>query len=52
MNNEKEQLRKRLASLSFADKIRILEKLRDRSLTLATSGLRQRVSKTGSKSRE
>jgi hypothetical protein len=33
-------MRKQLASLSFAEKIRILEKLRDRSLAIAASGLR------------
>jgi hypothetical protein len=37
----KDDMRKRLASLSFAEKIKILEKLRDRSLTLAASGLRR-----------
>lgn len=40
MSNTKEQMRKRLKSLSFTEKIRILEKLRDRSRTLAASGLR------------
>lgn len=34
MSNES---RKKLASLSFTEKIRILEKLRDRSLTFASS---------------
>ena len=38
----KEHLRKKLASLSFSEKIKILEKLRDRSLTIAASGLRKR----------
>jgi len=33
--------RKRLASLPFSEKIRILEKLRDRSRTIAASGLRK-----------
>jgi hypothetical protein len=33
-------MRKRLASLSFSEKIKILEKLRDHSLVLAASGLR------------
>lgn len=37
----KEDMRKRLASLSFTEKIKILEKLRDRSLLLARSGLRR-----------
>ena len=30
-----------MASLSFSEKIRILEKLRDRSLAIAASGLRR-----------
>jgi hypothetical protein len=37
----KEEMRKRLAALSFSEKIKILEKLRDRSLALAGSGLRR-----------
>ena len=36
----KQEMRKRLAALSFSEKIKILEKLRDRSLALAASGLR------------
>ncbi len=39
---DKQDRRKRLASLSFTEKIKILEKLRDRSLTIAASGLRKR----------
>jgi hypothetical protein len=35
-------MRKKLASLSFSEKIKILEKLRDRSLAIAASGLRRR----------
>jgi hypothetical protein len=38
----KEPMRKRLASLSFSEKIKILEKLRDRSLAIAASGLRRK----------
>ena len=38
----KEHMRKRLASLSFSEKIKILEKLRDRSLAIAASGLRRK----------
>ncbi len=38
MSNQ--QMRKRLAALSFSEKVKILEKLRDRSLALASSGLR------------
>ena len=36
----KPKLRARLASLSFTEKIKILEKLRDRSEKIAASGLR------------
>lgn len=36
-------MRARLASLSFSEKIRILERLRDRERAIATSGLRQKV---------
>jgi hypothetical protein len=36
----KQEMRKGLAALSFSEKIKILEKLRDRSLALAASGLR------------
>ena len=41
MSKGKDEMRKRVSSLSFAEKIKILEKLRDRSLMLAASGLRQ-----------
>jgi hypothetical protein len=40
MSKHKDEMRKRLASLSFTEKIKILEKLRERSLTIAASGLR------------
>jgi len=40
MREEKNEIRKHLSSLTFTEKIRILEKLRDRSLMLAASGLR------------
>jgi hypothetical protein len=40
MSDAKEEMRKRLKALSFAEKIKILKKLRDRSLLLARSGLR------------
>ncbi len=45
----KPKLRTRLASLSFSEKIRILEKLRDRSEKISASGLRQKpgVKKSG-----
>jgi len=36
----KQEMRKRLAALSFTEKIKILEKLRDRSLAIAAAGLR------------
>jgi len=38
----KQEMRKRLAALSFSEKVKILEKLRDRSLALAASGLRRK----------
>lgn len=37
----KERMRKRLAALSFDEKIKILEKLRDREKAIAASGLRR-----------
>ena len=40
--DSKKELRKRLASLSPTEKIRILEKLRDRELALAGAGLRKK----------
>jgi hypothetical protein len=47
----KPELRKRLAALSFSEKIRILEKLRDRSLKIAAarSTLRPPASTAGGK---
>ena len=38
----KQERRKRLAALSFGEKIKILEKLRERSLALAAAGLRRK----------
>ena len=38
----KPELRAKLAALSFSEKIKILEKLRDRSLAIAASGLRRK----------
>jgi len=35
------KLRSRMAALSFSEKIKVLEKLRDRSLKIAASGLRK-----------
>jgi len=45
----KPRMRARLASLSFSEKIKILEKLRDRSEKIAASGLRRKpvVKKSG-----
>jgi hypothetical protein len=40
-------MRKRLASLSFTEKIKILERLRDRDLAIAAAGLRRRVEPKG-----
>ena len=40
MEKDKER-RKRLASRPFAEKLKILEKLRDRSQVIAASGLRK-----------
>ena len=39
----KKEMRKRLAALSPTEKIKILEKLRDRSLALAAAGPRNRT---------
>ena len=41
MSKGKDDMRRQLASLSFSEKIKILEKLRDRSLVLAESGPRR-----------
>ncbi len=48
----KEETRKRLAAVSFSEKVRILEKLRDRSRALAASGLRRPGSSTGPESQD
>ena len=37
---KKQEMRNRLASLSFSEKVSVLKKLRDRSLAIAASGLR------------
>ena len=39
----KSRMREKLAALSFSEKIKILEKLRDRSLALAAAGLRRKT---------
>lgn len=41
----KKEMRKHLASLSPTEKIKILEKLRDRSLALAAAGMRKKAEK-------
>lgn len=38
---DEQQWRKRMASLNFTEKIRILEKLRERSRAIAARGLRK-----------
>ena len=45
----KPALRAKLAALSFSEKIKILEKLRDRSLVIAASGLRRTLAREGGK---
>lgn len=41
----KQEMRRRLAALSFSEKVKILEKLRDRSVALGRSGFRRKVGK-------
>ena len=43
----KPELRKKLAALSFSEKIKILERLRDRSGAIAASRARLRASEAG-----
>jgi hypothetical protein len=43
----KPKMRARLAALSFTEKVRILERLRDRSLGFAAAGLRRKTAKDG-----
>ncbi len=45
----KQEMRKRLAALSFSEKVQILEKLRDRSLAFAASGPRKKLAGDHSK---
>ena len=45
----KPKLQARLATLSFTEKIKILEKLRDREHAISASGLRGKVSATRTK---
>jgi hypothetical protein len=39
---DKSKMRSRLASLSFTEKVKILEKLRDRDKAIAAAGLRKK----------
>ena len=48
----KKEMRARLAALSFTEKIKILEKLRDRSLAFAASGLRRKTAGSPGKSED
>jgi len=45
----KQEMRRRLAALNFSEKVKILDKLRSRSLALAASGLRQKSAEDASK---
>jgi len=47
MSKGKDEIRKQLPSLSFAEKIKILEKLRARSMALAAAGRHNAKSKEG-----
>jgi hypothetical protein len=42
----KQEMRKQLAALSFSEKVKILEKLRDRSLAFAASGPRKKLAES------
>jgi len=46
------ETRKRLAALSFSDKVNILEKLRKRSLAIAASGLRRKTASAQAPARQ
>jgi hypothetical protein len=41
-------MRKKLAALSFTEKVKILEKLRDRELAIAAAGLRRKRTQAAS----
>lgn len=43
----KREVRKRLAALPFADKIKLLEQLRDRTLAIASSPLKRQMAHRG-----
>ena len=44
---DKQEARKRLAALSFSEKVKLLDKLRKRSLAIAASGLRRKADAGG-----
>lgn len=46
----KQEMRKELAALSFSDKVKILEKLRDRSVTFAEARRKRKASAKAPKS--
>jgi hypothetical protein len=46
----KPKMRARQAALSFTEKIKILEKLRDRERAIAAAGLRRNAAKDGKES--
>jgi hypothetical protein len=48
----KKEMRARLAALSFTEKIKILEKLRDRSLAFAASGMRRKTAENPAQSED
>jgi len=43
----KARTRQRLAALPFAEKVKLLEQLRDRALAIAASPLKQQMSRRG-----
>ena len=43
----KRAMRRQLAALPFADKVKLLEQLRDRTLAIATSPLKRQVTHRG-----
>ena len=46
----KKEMRTRLSGLTFTEKIKILERLRDRSLAFAASGMRRNTARNPAKS--
>jgi len=43
VDRNKEEWREYMASLSFSEKVKILERLRERSCTIAAAGLRKQA---------